>query len=76
MRTEWIARNTEIIASSPKSFDDAVMVGFRRALKTLRGITGFKVTNERCKVEDGKIVEYRVTLDVIFVLEERHGVRG
>jgi flavin-binding protein dodecin len=64
-----VARVTEIIAGSPKSFDDAVTVGFRRAAKTLRGITGIKVKDMRAKVEDGKIVEYRVTLDVLFILE-------
>jgi dodecin len=64
-----VARVTEVIAGSPKSFDDAVMVGFRRASKTLRGITGLRVKEQRCRVEDGKIVEYRVTLEVIFILE-------
>ena len=64
-----VARVTEIIAGSTKSFEDAVQVGFKRASKTLRGITGFKVKEQRVRVEDGKIVEYRVTLDVIFVLE-------
>jgi dodecin len=64
-----VARITEIVAGSTKSFDDAVMVGFKRASKTLRGITGLKVKDHRCSVEDGKITEFRVTLDVIFVLE-------
>jgi len=64
-----VARVTEIIAGSTKSFDDAVIVGFKRASKTLRGITGLRVKDHRCSVEDGKITEFRVTLDVIFVLE-------
>jgi flavin-binding protein dodecin len=64
-----VARVTEVIAGSPKSFEDAVAVGFKRAAKTLRGITGLKVSDMRCKVEDGKIVEYRVTLEVLFILE-------
>ena len=64
-----VARVTEIIAGSPKSFDDAITIGFRRATKTLRGITGLKVKDMRVKVEDGKMVEYRVTLDVLFILE-------
>jgi hypothetical protein len=68
-----VARTTEIIASSARSFQDAVTVGFQRASKTLRGIIGLKVSDHRCRVEDGKIVEYRVTLDVSFILEERHG---
>jgi dodecin len=70
MRSEGkVARITEVISGSPKSFDDAIIVGFKRASKTLRGITGLKVKDQRCKVEDGKIIEYRVTLEVLFVLE-------
>ncbi len=70
MRSEGrVARVTEIIAGSPKSFEDAIQVGFKRASKTLRGITGMRVAEQRARVEDGKIVEYRVTLEVIFVLE-------
>jgi len=46
------------------------MVGFKSASKTLRGITGLKVKDQRCSVEDGKIVEFRVTLDVIFIIED------
>ena len=64
-----VARETEIMAASPKSFDDAVQVGFKRASRTLRGITGIKVGDWRCKVENGTIVEYRVTLKVVFILE-------
>lgn len=69
------ARTTEVIASSPRSFQDAVTIGFNRASKTLRGITGLRVSDQRCRVEDGKIVEYRVTLEIIFLLEERYGVQ-
>ncbi len=64
-----VARVTEIVAGSPKSFEDAIQVGFKRASKTLRGITGLRVTEQRVRVEDGKIAEYRITLEVIFVLE-------
>jgi dodecin len=64
-----VARVTEIIASSPKGFDDAVKVGFARAIKTLRGITGMRVVESRVAVENNKIIEYRVRLEVIFVLE-------
>jgi len=64
-----VARVTEIVAASPKSFDDAIQVGFGRATKTLRGITGMRVVDQRVSVEDAKIKEYRVRLEVIFVLE-------
>jgi hypothetical protein len=66
---ERIARVTEIIAASPVSFDEAIKAGFRRANRTLRGITGMRVLEQRVSVKDGKIDEYRVRLEVIFVLE-------
>ncbi|MGQ9858364.1 MAG: dodecin family protein [Thermodesulfobacteriota bacterium] len=65
-----VARVTEIIASSPKGFDDAIKVGFNRATKTLRGITGLRVLEQRVAVEGDKIKEYRVRMEVIFVLED------
>ena len=72
MRTvdyESKARVTEIIAGSPRSFDHAIQVGFKRVSRTLRGIAGIKVSDFRCKVENDTIVEYRVTLHVTFVLD-------
>jgi flavin-binding protein dodecin len=65
-----VARVTEIIAGSPKGFDDAVSIGFARASKTLRGITGMRVMEFRVAVENAKVVEYRVRLEVIFLLEK------
>ncbi len=66
---ERIARVSEIIAASPISFDEAIKAGFERARRTLRGITGLRVIEQRVSVEDDKISEYRVRLEVIFVLE-------
>ena len=64
-----VARVTEIIAGSPKGFEEATKIGFARATKTLRGITGMKIIEMRVAVENSKIIEYRVRLEVIFVLE-------
>ncbi|CUI61052.1 dodecin family protein [Cognatishimia activa] len=65
-----VARVTEIIASSPKSFDDALDVGVARATKTLKNVTGAWVQDQKAVVAGGKITEYRVTLKVTFVLED------
>jgi flavin-binding protein dodecin len=65
-----VARITEVIAASPVSFDEAIKAGFERANSTLRNITGMRVLEQRVSVEDGKIEEYRVRMEVIFVLEE------
>lgn len=64
-----VARVSEVIAGSPKSFDDAIKAGFERANRTLRNITGLRILEQRVSVKDGEIDEYRVRLEVIFVLE-------
>jgi flavin-binding protein dodecin len=64
-----VARVTEIIAGSPVSFNDAIKTGFERANKTLRGITGLRVNEFRVNVEENEIKEYRVRMEIIFVLE-------
>ena len=65
-----VASVSTITAASPVSWQDAVARGFGRARKTLRNITGLQVVEEKARVEDGEIIEYLVTLQVIFVLEE------
>jgi dodecin len=64
-----VARVTQVIAGSPNNFDDAVRLAFERANKTLRNITGMRVTEFRVMCEAGQIQEFRVTAEVIFVLE-------
>jgi len=64
-----IARVTKITASSAEGFQDAVDRGLGRAASTLRGITGLEVVSQKAKVEDGKVVEYRVTLEITFILD-------
>ena len=57
-----VARVTEIISASNKSFEDAVKEGIERANQTLDNIKEAWVASQRVVVEGGKIVEYRVTL--------------
>ena len=64
-----VARVTKVTASSNKSWEDAAREGLARAASTIRGITGFQVLSQKAKVESGKIAEYRVTMEVTFVLE-------
>ena len=65
-----VAKVTEIISESSKSFDDAVENGIKRASKTLKGIKGAWVADQKVTVNDGKIDEYRVVLKVTFVLAD------
>lgn len=65
-----VARVTEIISASSKSFEDAVDRGIARANKTLRNVTGAWIKSQKVVIEKGKIVEYRVNLKVTFILEK------
>lgn len=66
-----VAKVSEIIASSPVSFDDAIKMGVARAHKTLKNLKSAWVENQQVKLDDnGQITEYRVQLKVTFVLEE------
>ena len=65
-----IARVTEINSSSTKSFDDAIEEGIKRANKTLRNIKGAWVRDQKLKINNGKITEYRVSMKVSFVIDD------
>lgn len=65
-----VARKTTVVASSKEGFHDAVNQALTRAAKTLRGITGLEVTSQKAKVDNGKILEYRVECQITFLLEE------
>ena len=65
-----VARVSEVIASSKKGWQDATDEALKRASKTLRGITGIEVIRQQAKVVNNKIVEYRVTIKILFLLDE------
>ena len=65
-----VARVTEIISSSKKSFDDAIEKGIKRAAKTLKNVEGAWIKQQKVIVQNGKISEYRVDLKVTFILIE------
>lgn len=65
-----VARITEVIGSSDKSWDDAVHQALDRANKTIRGLTGIEVTKMNAHIENGKISEYRAHVRITFILED------
>lgn len=65
-----VARVTKITAASSRGWQDAVQQGLRRANKSLRGLTGLHVLEHKAHIEKGKITEYRVTMEITFILED------
>lgn len=64
-----VARVTEISSASKKSFQDAIETGLARTNQTLRNVSGAWIQDQKVVVAKGKIVEYRVSMKVTFVLE-------
>jgi flavin-binding protein dodecin len=59
-----VAKVVRIIGSSPESWAKA-----GDAAKTLRGISGAHVISMSAQVEDGRISEFRTTVDIAFGVE-------
>jgi flavin-binding protein dodecin len=65
-----VAKVSEIIASSNKSFDDAIRIGLDRANKTIENIKSAWIKDQYVEIENGKIREYRVMMMVTFLLND------
>ena len=66
-----VAKVSEISATSPKSFEDAIQLGLARASKTVRHIKSAWIKEQyvRCDTK-GKVSEYQVNMMVTFVLDD------
>ena len=62
-----VASVSKITAASPTSFDAAVQEGLARANRTLRGITGLHVIEQKAGVKGERIDEYRATMEGTFI---------
>lgn len=65
-----VAKVTEISASSPNSFDDAVKAGIARAAQTLSGIKSAWVNEMNVDVSEGQVTAYRVNMKITFILND------
>lgn len=63
--TETVYKITEVVGSSPKSWEDAASAAVAAAAKTLRDLRVAEVTKLDVKIENGKLV-YRAKLKVSF----------
>ena len=56
----------EIMASSPKSWEDATIIAVKTAGETVKGIRSVYIQHMSAKVEKNKISEFRVTAKISF----------
>jgi flavin-binding protein dodecin len=64
-----LAKVIEITADSPDSFEDAVQRAIVKASESVHGMRSAWVNGQQVRVEDGKVVAYRVDMKVTFVLD-------
>lgn len=64
-----VAKVIEVSASSATSFEDAINQGISRASDTIDNVRGAWIKEQKVSIQNGKIVSYRVNMQVTFVLE-------
>jgi dodecin len=60
----------ELMASSEKSWEDAVKSAVKTAGKTLKGIRSVWIQDQSAVVKDGDIIEFRVNCKITFEVFE------
>jgi flavin-binding protein dodecin len=66
---ENVLKVIEVLAESDKSWEDAAQDAVSRAAKTLHGIKSIYIKNFEAKVENKKIVKYRINASITFLLD-------
>jgi len=63
-----VAKTVEIISSSTESIDAAIRDGIAKASETINGIEGAWVKGTKAIVRDNRVVEWRVTIKLTFIV--------
>ena len=63
-----VAKTVEIISSSTESIEAAIRDGIAKASETINGIEGAWVKGTKAIVRDNRVVEWRVTIKLTFVV--------
>lgn len=61
----------EVSATSASSFEDAINQGIARACDTVSNVRGAWIKEQQVSVENGRISEFRVNMQVTFVLDDK-----
>jgi flavin-binding protein dodecin len=59
----------EVLAESPKSWEDAAGEALKKASKTLKNIRSIYIEHFEAKVDRNKVVAYRVNAKISFLLD-------
>jgi len=66
-----VLKVVELLSNSDKSWEDAANKAVKKAAKSLHGISSINIQNMSARVENDKIVEYRINAKISFELDEK-----
>jgi len=64
-----VLKVVELMSSSEKGWEDATQVAIKKASESIKNIKSAWVKEQSVTVNDNKIKEYRVTLNVTFAVD-------
>jgi hypothetical protein len=67
--SDHIYKKIELVGSSPNGIEDAVNNAISRAGKTIRNMRWFEVAEVRGQLENNKVTQWQVTVQVGFTLD-------
>ncbi len=59
----------EVLAESSRSWEDAANLAVQKATESLHGIRSIYIQDFQARVEDGRIVSYRINAKISFALD-------
>jgi flavin-binding protein dodecin len=63
-----VVKVIEVLAQSKKSWEDAANNAIREASKSVKDIKSINIVNTSAKVKKNKIVMYRITAQISFIV--------
>jgi len=67
-----IVKVIEILAQSPKSWEDAAQIALQEASQSVRGIQSIYIKDFQAEVENNKITNYRINAKVSFIVNREN----
>jgi flavin-binding protein dodecin len=64
-----ILKVVEVLAESPKSWEDAAALAVKKASETVHGIKSIYIKDFEAHIDNNKITSYRINAKVSFLLD-------
>ncbi len=64
-----VYKKITLVGTSENSLEEAIKSAIAKASETLRGLSWFEVKEVRGRIEDGKVKEFQVVIEVGFEVE-------